>query len=258
MSASLRDPRSWRVLPEFSRGGVYADSLQDQPVASDRRPDEPPNPLWDFFVNRDEGPGIWKWEHYFEVYQRHLRQFVGEPVDLLEIGIFSGGSLDMWADYFGTECHVHGVDIDPSCTNYERENVSVYVGDQEDRTFWAQVKRKVRAFDIVIDDGGHTTEQQIVTLEEVLPHLRPGGVYIGEDVHGTMNRFTAFAAGLVTRLNEDVGDWNAMEPTSFQRSVHSIHFYPYLVVIEKRLAPPSRFTCARHGTEWNPIPMRPE
>jgi hypothetical protein len=48
-----------------------------------------------------------------------------------------------------------------------------------------------------------------------------------------------------------------IEPTAFQRAVHSIHFYPYLVVIEKQEIPPAVFTCTRRGTEWNPIPMRP-
>ena len=54
----------------------------------------------------------------------------------------------------------------------------------------------------VIDDGGHRPVQQAVSLEELLLHLRPGGVYICEDVHGVHNRFNSYVAGLVQALNE--------------------------------------------------------
>jgi hypothetical protein len=59
--------------------------------------------------------------------------------------------------------------------------IKIFIGDEEDRKFWRRFKAEVPAVDIVIDDGGHQTQQQVVTLEELLPHLRPGGVYICED-----------------------------------------------------------------------------
>ena len=61
------------------------------------------NDLQDFFDNHTDGNGIWKWHHYFEVYDRHFHKFRGQEVHVLEIGIFSGGSLEMWHDYFGTK-----------------------------------------------------------------------------------------------------------------------------------------------------------
>ena len=36
---------------------------------------------------------------------------------------------------------------------------------------------------ILIDDGGHTMEQQIVTFEELYDHINDGGIYLCEDVH---------------------------------------------------------------------------
>src|SRR5438094_5223335 len=44
------------------------------------------NPLRDFFQARSVGRGIWKYDHYFDVYHRHLAQFVGTDAHLLEIG----------------------------------------------------------------------------------------------------------------------------------------------------------------------------
>ena len=98
----------------------------------------------------------------------------------------------MWRSYFGSECHVYGVDIEEACKTYEREKVTVFIGDQEDPDFWTQFKNQVQGIDILIDDGGHTPNQQMVTLEQMLPYLRPGGVYLCEDVEGINNGFAAF------------------------------------------------------------------
>ena len=234
---------------EFSRGMVPPSKGTAASDASD-------NPLWTFFQNRREGRGIWKWEHYFEIYHRHLSRFVGQRVDLLEIGIFSGGSLDMWRSYFGDRSHIYGIDIEEACRSYASDHVSVFIGDQADRSFWSGFRAAVPGVDVVIDDGGHTPEQQLVTLEETLPHLRPGGVYICEDIHGSFNRFAAYAAALTMELNRTTNvtrTGQECDVTAFQQAVHSIHFYPFVVVIEKHAVPPQRLVSPRHGTEWQPF-----
>ena len=123
------------------------------------------NPLSTYFDANVEGPGIWKWRHYFDVYHRHFQKYVGKEVHIVEIGVFSGGSLNMWREYFGSDCHIYGIDIEESCRSYEREGVEIHVGDQADRSFWEQFRREVPRVDIVIDDGGHTVRQQRTTLE---------------------------------------------------------------------------------------------
>ena len=83
-----------------------------------------------------------------------------------------------------------------------------------------------------------------------------GSVYLCEDIHGLSNRFAAYAAGLVTDLNAEKpisGRVMRSEPSAFQQAVHSIHFYPYVCVIEKHRKPPSEFVAPRHGTEWQPF-----
>ena len=107
----------------------------------------------------------------------------------------------MWRSYFGPDSRVYGIDIEPACEVYAREGIEVVIGDQADRTFWSKFRRDVPDVDVLIDDGGHTPEQQMVTLEEMLPHLQPGGVYMCEDVHGTGNQFTRFAYRLIDHFN---------------------------------------------------------
>lgn len=233
-------------VPVICNANRFAQSYQEQLPngAPLKQPGE--NPLWDYFQNHTQGHGIWKWEHYFDVYHRHLAKFVGKKTDVLEIGIYSGGSLEMWRSYFGEKCHIYGVDIEEACKEYENDYVSVFIGDQENRAFWNDFKDKVDGIDVLIDDGGHTAAQQQVTLEEMLRHIRPGGVYICEDIHGTHNRFSAYASGLVDQLN-------SMRDSQFQSAIHSIHFYPYMLVIEKHAVQPKKLNAPKHGTIWQPF-----
>ncbi len=248
--------QAMRIVPALCDGYTFAQAYQDVVPTTDSPAASEDNPLWEYFQNHKEGHGILKWNHYFEVYHRHLHKFVGRKVDILEIGIFSGGSLEMWRSYLGAQCHVYGIDIEPACKAYENDHVSVFIGDHADRAFWRPFKDSVKGVDILIDDGGHTPEQQQTTLEEMLQHIRPGGVYICEDTTCAFNRFSAFASGLVNDLNS----WNPvpglsdeLERTTFQSAIHSIHFYPFLMVIEKHLTSPARLSSSRHGTEWQPF-----
>ena len=217
-----------------------------------------PNPLAQFFESRQTGPGIFKWTHYFEIYHRHLSKFIGQSPNVLEIGIYSGGSLDMWRQYFGEEAQLYGVDIQPACRAYETRNTSIIIGDQGDHSFWKQAKKTIPALDVVIDDGGHLPEQQIVTFEALLPHLCPGGVYICEDIHGEANNFAAFIQGVADGLNAGRISRHENEElsaglTSVQAVIHAVHQYPFVAVIEKRLEPRSELRALRHGTEWQPF-----
>jgi hypothetical protein len=217
------------------------------------------NPLKTYFDNHKEGHGIWKWTHYFDIYDRHFSKYIGKEVHILEVGIYSGGSLDMWKQYFGDKCIVYGIDILEECKIYEKQsnNVKIYIGDQEDRNFWQKLKKEVPRIDIIVDDGGHLVDQQVATLEEILPHLTEGGVYLCEDVCGNRNRLTAYMSGLQNTLNNIEAAPNKKEQTSkntnFQRHIHSIHHYPYVYVIEKRATQVEELEAPKHGTIWGPF-----
>jgi hypothetical protein len=251
--AQARERDEWK-----QRGLAYAQSWRE---AGGRSVGDADNPLRAFFNARTEGRGIWKWDHYFDVYDRHFARFRGGDVHVLEIGIYSGGSLDLWHDYFGPRCHVYGVDIEEACRRYENEGTTIFVGDQADREFWRRVRSAVPRLDIVVDDGGHQTNEQATSLEELLPHLRPGGVYVVEDHHGVGNSFAAYASGLVEALNTYAGVADHANPerrkvsgaVGFQSAIDSIHAYPFVTVIEKRDAAVGEFVAPMHGTEWEPF-----
>jgi len=222
----------------------------------------PPNDLRQFFDTHKQGRGIWKWNHYFDIYERHFSRFRGTEVHILEIGIYSGGSLEMWKDYFGSRAQIYGVDIVPACRVYEGPSVKVFIGDQGDRSFWRRFKEEVPHIDIVIDDGSHIGELQIVSFEELLPHMRAGGIYLCEDLN-RLNRFASYIYGFANNLNtttSEAADQNSdnsersivVRATALQSAVRSVHLYPFVTVVEKTDTAIEEFVAAKHGTQWEP------
>ena len=120
---------------------------------------------------------------YYDEYDFNLRDYRDRPITLLEIGIQRGGSLHMWREYF-SQATIIGVDIDSSCAAFaDGDKVRVEIGDQSDRAFLQMLKEKYGPFDIVIDDGGHTMAQQMVSIEALFPAVTDGGMYVIEDLH---------------------------------------------------------------------------
>jgi hypothetical protein len=211
------------------------------------------NPLRDFFEH-GEHHEIDKWMHYFDVYDRHFARFRGNSPVVLEFGIFHGGSLQMWRDYFGPGSVIHGVDINPACSRLATTDTTIHIGDQEDRDFLRRLLDDVGVpVDVVIEDGGHEFGQQIATFEEIYPRMAPDGVFLIEDLHTSYWRvyggglrkpgtFIEYAKGLIDRLNAWHVDERGFTPDDFTRTTRSMHLYPSIVVFERGAisAPESR------------------
>jgi len=240
-------------LPFFVRGFREFQKLPSPP--SRLAPPTPaPNALRSYVETHHSGKGIWKWNHYFDIYDRHFRKFVGRDVRVLEIGVYSGGSLEMWRNYFGANCTIFGVDINEACRAHEDDRTHVFIGDQADPAFWKSFKDQVPFVDVIVDDGGHMAHQQIVTLEEMFPRLRPGGVYLCEDICGVDHPFAAYIAGMAKGLHHFEPDEtkSSSKATSFQKWIESIHLYPLVLVMERSEVPVEAFVSERHGSEWQP------
>ncbi|MBT5078036.1 MAG: class I SAM-dependent methyltransferase, partial [Candidatus Marinimicrobia bacterium] len=105
------------------------------------------------YFNDNKGRLIHKWNHYFEIYDRHLSKYKNTEVIILEIGVSQGGSLQMWKNYFGDKCKIYGVDINPRCKELEENQVEIIIGSQENKSFLTSLKEKIPRIDILIDDG---------------------------------------------------------------------------------------------------------
>ncbi|HEY0343699.1 MAG TPA: class I SAM-dependent methyltransferase [Solirubrobacteraceae bacterium] len=121
---------------------------------------------------------------FTSVYHSLLSHVREAPLRLLEIGLYNGGSLRMWRDYL-PNATLYGIDVDPRTLAYEQEipGTKVRMVDQADaRALRAFVDELGGSYDVILDDGGHTMEQQIVSFEVLFPHVVSGGIYIIEDL----------------------------------------------------------------------------
>ncbi len=138
--------------------------------------------LYSDFLSNNEKP-TFKWLHYFPIYEKHLDRFVNRSINVLEIGVFDGGSLSMWRNYLGPHANIVGIDINPKANAHESFQISVEIGDQSDADFLLMLHKKYGPFDVVIDDGSHMQSHQVGTFEFFKNLMPENSVYIIEDTH---------------------------------------------------------------------------
>ncbi len=121
--------------------------------------------------------------HYFERYDPILESWLKKKIVLLELGVYKGGSLLLWKDYFplGT---IVGVDINLPKDFEPTERIHLYEGSQSDTAFLSRVANEIApdGFDIIIDDASHIGEYAKRSFWHLFDnHLKPHGLYVIED-----------------------------------------------------------------------------
>jgi hypothetical protein len=134
-----------------------------------------------FFSN--SGEVIHKWLHYLPIYDQLLCSRAGTEIKFLEIGVFKGGSLRLWREYFGEKATIFGIDINPECAKYDGTYGRVRIGSQDNPEFLRSVVEEMGGIDVVLDDGSHISRHQRTSFDTLFPLLADGGLYIIEDMH---------------------------------------------------------------------------
>jgi cephalosporin hydroxylase len=198
--------------------------------------------LWQDFLTNDQKP-IHKWVHYFPIYERHFSGWRNKSLTFLEIGVFRGGSLQMWQRYFGPLARIVGIDVDPQCKRHESPGVFVRIGNQSDPAFLQSVVDEFGVPDIVLDDGSHRMEHIASSFQFLYPKMYKNAVYMVEDLHtaywdeygGGLEKpgtFINFAKQCVDRLNAD-HTRGRLQPDVITRQTFGISFYDSIVCFEK-------------------------
>jgi len=106
---------------------------------------------------------------------------------LLEIGVRSGASMALWANFF-IDAELIGLDIEdvgtpagPVKEYIDYPSVRFYCKDAYDPEFASSIEGK---FTILIDDGPHSLSSQLIFIDLYLPKLDKDGVLIIEDIQG--------------------------------------------------------------------------
>jgi hypothetical protein len=119
--------------------------------------------------------------NYTEGYYSVFSQLRERELKVLEIGVFNGASLRMWEEFFPNS-QIFGIDKNPDALRHQTERTKIFIGDQADETFLKAVAHATDRLDIVIDDGSHHPEHQLLGLAAFFPHLNPDGIYVIEDL----------------------------------------------------------------------------
>lgn len=216
--------------------------------------------LREIFLNHKQKKSD-KWSLYINEWDRIFSPYRYQPVNIFEIGIQNGGSLEIWANYFSNAKNIVGCDIDEKCKElvFDDPRITVYVGDANSDDIQNKVTGKVPKFDIIIDDGSHRSSDVIRSFSKYFRYLEYGGIYIVEDTHasywhdfegGLFNPVSSmsFLRGLTDILNHE--HWRNNKPrTEFLSEfadeydilfseanlcdIHSIEFLNSLSIVKK-------------------------
>lgn len=118
--------------------------------------------------------------NYCVKYEKYLPFKREDNIKLLEIGVQHGNSLFTWREYF-YNADIIGIDINPSCKQYEKDDIKVEIGSQIDETFLQDIINTYGPFDMILDDGSHLQSHMIKSFEILFPHIKNQGIYIIED-----------------------------------------------------------------------------
>ena len=139
----------------------------------------------------------------------------------------------MWEKYFANAT-IFGIDINPDCKNLQTDEIKILIGSQNDKIFLQDASKKLDNLDIIIDDGGHTMEQQINTFEILFPILNQGGIYICEDVESSYQNmygggpkrrgtFIEYSKNLIDKLNANHSHFFTLKPSALSKQIEYIH-----------------------------------
>lgn len=210
----------------------------------------------------DKWGGHWYTPHY----QRYFERMRDLPVKILEIGVggyelpeSGGASLRMWKHYFRRGL-IYGLDIFEKA-GIEEPRIQVLRGDQGDARYLHEMAHELGPFEIVIDDGSHCNEDVVTSFNALFPHVRPGGLYVVEDVQtsywpgwGGAADPTAATTTSIALIKSLVDGLNHQEqirpasqsPSTTERLVTGVHAHHNIVFIDKGL-----------NTEQGPPPWFP-
>ena len=146
--------------------------------------------------NTDKATGHGFTDFYFSFFEKYKNPII------LEIGVYDGASLKMMDEFYGS-AKIVGIDIE-SKTQFDSVNVKTIIADQSKPVELLTCLNYYNEYDIIIDDGGHTMDQQQISIAHLFKHVKSGGIYVMEDLH------TSFIGPQFNRYNDTLTTYDLM------------------------------------------------
>lgn len=139
-----------------------------------------------------------KWSSYLDTWDHIFEPYRERKVNLLEIGVQNGGSLEVWAEAFKSARNIIGCDVNAKCRDleYADPRISVVVGDINSDETREIILNKASCLDIIIDDGSHVSDDTIISFVKYFQYLANDGIYVIEDLHTSY--WQEFGGGLLS------------------------------------------------------------
>jgi predicted O-methyltransferase YrrM len=118
---------------------------------------------------------------YGDIYNKLFSERKDSCKKILEIGISGGFGLKVYSEYF-TNADIYGIDINDSIVADIKNNNNIHLcfGDAKDNLI---INTFPYEYDIILEDASHDSVDQIQHFKDYSKFVKPGGIYIIEDVH---------------------------------------------------------------------------
>lgn len=138
-------------------------------------------------------------------YEKNFLPYRNKKITLAEIGTSGGWSIRLWYYYFEKANMIYALDCfsfidfqnfiekgEPDSTHMNMgykaieppKNIKYIIGD----AYSTDICNLIPNCDIIIDDGPHSLESQLKSVELYLPKVNPGGLFIIEDISSVENQ----------------------------------------------------------------------
>lgn len=117
---------------------------------------------------------------YMPTYEEIFSSLKEKPINFLEIGVFRGGSLEMWKDFFHEESNIFGIDNFSHQDSDKEKAITVKGCNIHDCGI--DMFDTDKMFDIIIDDGSHLWGDVELAITKLWKNLKQDGIYVIEDV----------------------------------------------------------------------------
>ena len=126
------------------------------------------------------------WHTYFSTYEKLFKNKRYNLNKLLEIGVYNGGSIQLWRDYF-INGHIYGVDITDVNIKVDQilndpDHITLFLHSNAYDSIFINDNFKNLKFDIIIDDGPHSLTSQVECIIKYIELLSDDGILVIEDI----------------------------------------------------------------------------
>lgn len=175
--------------------------------------------------------------HFFDLYERYIKPESCRKI--LEIGV-SKNSVAFWKEYF-PNAEIFGLDCTEKAAEYAEDRVKILVGNQKNMGFLDREVLPNGPFDLIMDDGGHYMDEQMVAFRRLYNSVAKGGWYAIEDLgssywpnfgggYGNPNTTISLLKSVIDQLNFSYHDVRFLDFPY----VESMHFHDSICFVEKK------------------------